>query len=234
MLTNYVTREELYQFANISDYVADQDEVDTALGTAAYTLAETLRGRGIDPARVQIPRMFTDIEQYETVNYLAGSHTTDAVVAGNESRLVLELRTAVTTPVVVSLEGSQDGTIWRTVKDVRGRHATIQAQADGTFSVLFVPRHAQYRATITCEETIDAALYLVDTAPDACIRWKAIESALFPRIDRDTTIESVWSNARTSYAEALARLVMDYDTDGSGTIDAGETSTRLNVVRAYR
>jgi hypothetical protein len=234
VLSNYITRDELYSFVNISEYVASSDEVDAALGTATYTIAETLRGRGIDPARVQLPAMFEPVGPYEGISYLAGTHTTSTLDAGNQSRLVLELRTEVTAPVTVTLEGSQDEATWRAVKDVRDRTATIEAQADGTFSVLVVPRHKHYRARLTCEETVDAALYMVDTAPDACIRWKAIETALLPRIDANTTIGAVWEEARQSYDSALGRLVLDYDRDDSGTIDENDKSARMTSVRLYR
>ena len=234
MLTCYVTRPELQQFCNIENYVATDDVIDASLGTAAYTLAETLRGRGIDPSRVQVPTMFEAVAEYEAIRYLAGEHTTTSVKGGNASRLVLDLRTEVTSPVTVRLEGSQDETTWRTVHAVTGRPAVIEAQADGIASVLFVARHAYYRAVLESSETVDAALYLVDTAPDACIRWGAVASALLPAIDSNTTIERVYAEARMMYDDALGKLVLDYDRDGDGTIDTHESSYRTTIIRAFR
>ena len=233
MLTCYVTREELYRFADVREYVVSDSAIDTALGTSAYTLAESLRGRGIDPSRVQLPLMFEAVDHYEGVAYLAGTHTTSTASAGNQSRLVAELSGDISTPVTITLQGSNDETVWRDVTDVTQRHATIEAQADGTYSVLFVPRHKYYRAVLTCEETITAALYLVDTAPDACIRWAAIASALLPRIDADTTIMAVYEEARRSYEESLNKLVIDYDLNDDGTITADDRIA-FTRVRAYR
>jgi hypothetical protein len=233
MLTCYVTRDELYRFSDISRYISDDAVIDAALGTSAYTLAETLRGRGIDPSRVQIPKMFEPVDDYEAIAYLAGTHTTSQATGGNTSRLVLDLRTAVTSGVTVTLEGSQDGTIWRTVTGAMGTAATIDVQADGVYSVQFVPRHTYSRATLTCTETVSASLYLVDTAPDACIRWGAVASALMPLIDPNTTVEAVYAEALRRHEEALSKLTLDYDANNDGEITEAD-AVRMNTLRAYR
>lgn len=233
MLSCYVTPQECYWFhPGVQRFVRSDDDLTFALRGAAYHVGETLRRKGIDPARVQTPLMLTGATAYTRTAFTVDA-TGTGVDATNESRLVVD---SASGEMTVTLQGATDdtGATWVDVLGMDGDPITIDVNGSAITSAVIAQRFPAYRYVLTNVSACEASIYLVDSGPDEAVRLLALRNCLLPILDREATVQVVYDELGRLYTETMQTLALDYDEDADGTTDADERSTKLNTILAKR
>lgn len=229
MFRSYVTYAEfLNTYPLLGNRYGEQADVEKALASAAYYVGRDLRAR-YDLRRIYVPVMFDSLNAYE-YQTKTSDHTATAIDPHGASRFVVLYTSGTGT---FEVQGSIDGTNWVTLPSDRGNEAKLSiASGEGTYSILFLGSYEHLRYTVTDVSSLIYSPFVVDTAADELIHYRALMQLLEPLAD-DNAAREYLTWARERYAEELRTIRMDYDVDESGTIEE-EESSRTPSVRAWR
>jgi hypothetical protein len=224
MFTSYLTPEEFYAAHQVQQWILPE-LCEQRLRNAALVVADDLRRRGVDTARLQAPVMLVGTSLYGRVTK-STDYTGDAMTAVvASSRLVIEVDSGGYASF--KLEGSKDKITWRRLNSVvTGQALEIEVNEEGTYSARFFEQYPYYRIVLTTDEAITFTAYLVDASVDMLVEYRALQDGMFLVLDIDDRTQQLYDASRERYDELVNSIKAEYDTDGDGTPD-----TQINLQR---
>lgn len=227
MLRNYITATEMfYYYPRVQDWM-DTTHLVSILNSSAMVVANDLRKKGIDTKNIYIPLML------DSVAYGDSETRTDtistSITLGNERRFVAVIKS--TTGCTISVSGSVDDTHYVPVQMFDGSDLTIEANSAGTYSRSFIEGYQHIKYEI--EGSADMYAYVVDTAFDQLILFKALQQICLPLLGTDGLATEMYQQAIAMYGSLISSAVYDIDRSGDGAIDAEDrdVSPRVRVGR---
>lgn len=208
MLRNYVTTEEFYRFHAVEKLLPIPD-LQKKLGSATVIVGNDLREGGNNLASFQIPVMMNTTEAYQKTTFTQNTIGT-AVSAKNAMRLVVWSGTTPVGEVKVKLEGSYDESLWIPILDITDQLLEVYISSDSFYSGLFNTKYPYYRYEVITDESVDLAIFLLDTSVDELIRWKTLELGMLEIIEPDSRSGEIYNVASRSYVQKLTSLRADY------------------------
>lgn len=208
MLRNYVTTEEFYRFHAVEKLLPIPD-LQKKLGSATVIVGNDLREGGNNLASFQIPVMMNSAQMYQKTTFTQNT-TGASVTAKNALRLVVWSGSTPIGESKVRLEGSYDNLLWVPILDITDQLLEVYIISDTFYSSLFNTKYPYYRYEVITDESIDLAIFLIDTSVDELIRWKALELGMLEIIEPDSRSGEIYNIASRSYVQKLTSLRADY------------------------
>lgn len=231
MLRQFVTPNEFLSDHSVMRYGGkNADEtIRLKLSAAEREVRELLRSKDTKTRQLQVPQML--VGTYAVLTTKASDTTGDSRSLSG-TRYVVECFTDDTS-AVFKLQGSEDGTNWRSVQDrITGTDVVIEPTGAGIYSAPFAESYPYYRYILETDSSVSFLVYLVDGSFDLLIGYKALELLYEDNLGEDR-VNNKHEQAAMKFQKLFDKLVADVDLDEDGTVDSDERDSK-QVHRLYR